>query len=1601
MKRSTGFLLGCLAASLAFSPVALPQWDQYTVTVIDLHPEGASDSQAGAIADGHVVGIATVANRSHASLWTAATAGSWVDLHPAGLGGETFAYATSGDQQAGEAAGQAALWSGTADSWVNLHPPGVAGRSVVYATTGNQQVGVVNGRAALWAGTPESLVNLHPAGALSSAAYALSNDRQGGRITIRVVKEEPDPYDDDVTEHAGIWSGTAGSWIDLHPGPTDTYSGSAIFAMTDTKQGGYTYTYISDAGFWSRAAIWSGTVSSWIDLTPHSWEDSAVVDMTGELQAGYAGDSEGYSERAGLWAGTRESWFDLQSALELRREPRVSWHRSRANGIWEDGGALYVVGSARRVEESGPGRYVTAHHALLWKLSPSSETGPALSEIPSQITFAGKPILDLAFTVTDPDTPLDELEFDVDSSDFGVVFPPQSGVVLKGSGPNRTLDIFTTGSGVGETLLRLRVSDGTTMASRSFRVTVLHSAPTISSIPSQTTPEDTPIMGVPFTVSDPDTPLESLTFSVSSSVPTLIAPSGVVVNGHGADRTLDITPEPNRFGETSITLRVSDGTSTAATTFRVTVVGGGPALSAIGRQEALQGTLLVEVPFTVSDPNTPLDDLSFSVASSNPALVPHSGLVLRGTGAARSLEITSDPNEYGETTITLSASDGDRTASRVFKLALVRNTMVIGPYTVTATCLRPARSKQSSGGSVWGDQQVGVADGNAGIWSGTADSWVDLQPGGASASSANATNGRQQAGSADFGALHAGIWSGTADSWVDLHPVGARYSEARATTGSQQAGFACFDDGWHAGIWSGTAASWVDLHPVGAWQSEIWGTDGSRQVGEVNDRAAIWSGSADAWVDLNPDGALYSVARAIGGGLQVGGAIFETLVDWPGDPWYAEVWRAGTWSGTADSWVDLHPAEAWESWAVATTGRHQAGSATVTRTHAGIWEGTGASWLDLHRSLQNVYLESWATGIWYEGNTILVIGGAVGNTAADAILWTLMRDPGSAPQVSWIPPEVTSINTPILGLAFTVSDPDTPLADLVFTVESSNARLIPPSGVAVNGTGANRTLDITPEPGQHGEALITLTVSDGHQTASTTFQVTVMAQASVVHVLTGANFSANPGFSVVRNDLLNPALFGPSGTVPHSINLVTTESITADSLEGIEVVILQVTFGPMPAVEDLSALTQFVNAGGGLFVFGNEIDQFASMVGATPSPGWGLGSTATVVDTASPLVTGPFGSLPLGPLFSLCMHDAFASAGPEGLVGITDGGGPFGITYQLGAGRVALVGDEEVFLSSYPGTGACIGLRPSSRLIFRNAMAYVIPTGTAGTGPQISEIPPQTTLEDTPILDVPVTVSDPDTPLDELTFSALSSNPTLIAPSGVVVKGTGANRTLDITPEPDQFGEALITLGVSDGTTSASRSFKVTVASVNDGPPVPGPDTVERRAGANVKVAVSRLLANDTDPDLDPLSLTAVASLSEKQAAVSLSGDWVLYVPPPGLNEPDTFTYTVSDGHGGEATGTVTVLITDDPAGPSLNQLALDVTRDPDTGEITSLTLTFVGIPGRLYALERAATLAAPVTWTCLQTQTAGPTGLMAFTDSQPLAGEAYYRTAERTTPCP
>jgi len=48
------------------------------------------------------------------------------------------------------------------------------------------------------------------------------------------------------------------------------------------------------------------------------------------------------------------------------------------------------------------------------------------------------------------------------------------------------------------------------------------------------------------------------------------------------------------------------------------------------------------------------------------------------------------------------------------------------------------------------------------------------------------------------------------------------------------------------------------------------------------------------------------------------------------------------------------------------------------------------------------------------------------------------------------------------SITFTISDPDTPLTNLLVSVTSSNASLIDGSGLTVSGTTGTRTLKITP-----------------------------------------------------------------------------------------------------------------------------------------------------------------------------------------------------------------------------------------------------------------------------------------------------------------------------------------------------------------------------------------------------------------------------------------------------------------------------------------------------------------------------------------------------------
>ncbi|MCY2931606.1 MAG: cadherin domain-containing protein, partial [Planctomycetota bacterium] len=92
-----------------------------------------------------------------------------------------------------------------------------------------------------------------------------------------------------------------------------------------------------------------------------------------------------------------------------------------------------------------------------------------------------------------------------------------------------------------------------------------------------------------------------------------------------------------------------------------------------------------------------------------------------------------------------------------------------------------------------------------------------------------------------------------------------------------------------------------------------------------------------------------------------------------------------------------------------------------------------------------------------------------------------------------------------------------------------------------------------------------------------------------------------------------------------------------------------------------------------------------------------------------------------------------------------------------------------------------------------------------------------------------------------------------------------------------------------------------------------------------LRITSDRFLANDTDPDEDTLAVSEVSGTSQYGATVTLNEDGSITYDPSGSDylhglaagdmANDTFSYTVSDGHGGTATATVTLTVAgvDDP----------------------------------------------------------------------------------------
>ena len=139
------------------------------------------------------------------------------------------------------------------------------------------------------------------------------------------------------------------------------------------------------------------------------------------------------------------------------------------------------------------------------------------------------------------------------------------------------------------------------------------------------------------------------------------------------------------------------------------------------------------------------------------------------------------------------------------------------------------------------------------------------------------------------------------------------------------------------------------------------------------------------------------------------------------------------------------------------------------------------------------------------------------------------------------------------------------------------------------------------------------------------------------------------------------------------------------------------------------------------------------------------------------------------------------------------------------------------------------------------------------------------------------------------------------------VGGTAMPMNGDVvfTPEPGFEGAAGFEYTASDGTNTAIAAVVVNVIPNQD--PIANDDLAQTVGGIPVAIDV---LANDEEPDLDPLTVTLDTLPLNGIAIVDPVDGTITYTPNLAFSGTETFSYMISDGRGGTDTANVTVTVT-------------------------------------------------------------------------------------------
>ena len=175
---------------------------------------------------------------------------------------------------------------------------------------------------------------------------------------------------------------------------------------------------------------------------------------------------------------------------------------------------------------------------------------------------------------------------------------------------------------------------------------------------------------------------------------------------------------------------------------------------------------------------------------------------------------------------------------------------------------------------------------------------------------------------------------------------------------------------------------------------------------------------------------------------------------------------------------------------------------------------------------------------------------------------------------------------------------------------------------------------------------------------------------------------------------------------------------------------------------------------------------------------------------------------------------------------------------------------------------------------------------------------------------------------DSLTINAITQ-----ASNGVVQI---SNNQIIYTPNQNFNGTDTFTYTISDGNGGQiTKSITVSVNPINDTPvAITSSATVNEDAAVTIDV-----LEDATDIDGDSLTINAITQASN--GVVQISNNQIIYTPNQNFNGTDTFTYTITDGNGGQTTKSTMVTVSVNP----INDTPVAITSSATVNEDAAVTI--------------------------------------------------------------